>query len=135
MLPADIAAARGVWEVALPPSRDPADLPEGVARFLARNPGTCFVAEENGRVVGTVLGGDDGRRGYVHHLAVVPELRGRGIGSALLKEMERAMAARGIAKVHLFVFEDNGRAHALYEREGWEHRTDIRIYSRRVGGS
>ncbi len=60
------------------------DSPAGIERFLLRNPKTCFVAEEDGSVLAVILTGDDGRRGYVHHMAVDPARRKQGIGSAIL---------------------------------------------------
>lgn len=80
-----------------------------LVKFLGKNPGTCLVAEENGRVVGAVMGGYDGRRGLVHHLAVDPEMQRRGIGAALMKELEDRYREMGVVKYHLWI-EDNSEA-------------------------
>jgi len=130
MLESEADAARALWRAALPGDGDPSDAPEAVLAFLRRNPGTCLAAFLDDRMVGTVLGGFDGRRGYIYHLAVLPELQGRGIGARLLDAVATALRDLGVPKAHLFVFEHNTAAHAFYEREGWAHRTDIRIYSK-----
>ena len=68
------------------------DSREGIEKFLVRNPTTCFVAEENDRIIGAIMTGHDGRRGYIYHAAVLPRFRNRGIGRQLV---ERAMKALG----------------------------------------
>ena len=78
MVEKDIAAVIGMWHntpnMAL---NNVDDTPEGVMRFLNRNPGLSFVAEEDGRIVGVILGGHDGRRGYIYHASVLPDFRSR----------------------------------------------------------
>ena len=74
------------------------DSRDGIAKYLRRNPTTCFVAED-GRIVGAILSGHDGRRGFIYHTAVEKDLRGRGVGSALLDAAIAALRAEGIRKV------------------------------------
>ena len=74
------------------------DSRQGVLRFLARNPETAFVAEEEGRVAGVLLAGSDGRRGYIYHAGVRPEFRGRGIGTALVEAALEKLRALGITR-------------------------------------
>ena len=84
MLPGDYDQVAALWKAVDGLGWDEvADSRAGVEKYLARNPGTCFVAEAGGRVVGTVLCGHDGRRGYIYHLAVSPSARRRGVGRAL----------------------------------------------------
>ena len=106
-----------------------ADSREAIARYLARNPGLSFVAREDGRLVGAVLAGTDGRRGYLQHLAVAPSHRGRGLGRALAERSVEALRARGIAKCHLMVREENAQARAFWEHLGWSERADVTLMS------
>ena len=75
------------------------DSREGIEKYLARNPSTCFVAEEGGEIVGVILSGHDGRRGTIHHTAVRESCRNRGVGSALVERAMEALSKEGIRKV------------------------------------
>ncbi len=101
------------------------DSEEGIAAFLKRNPNTCFVCEEREQMVGVILTGHDGRRGYVYHTAVHPEYRRCGIGSNLVKYALDALKAEGIHKVAMLVFAKNEAGNAFWESEGFTERTDI----------
>lgn len=100
------------------------DSREGIARYLARNPDTCFVAEDGG-VVGVILAGHDGRRGYIYHTAVHPDARGWGIGSALVQRALAALKACGISKVALVAFSRNEGGNAFWEKQGFKLREDL----------
>lgn len=100
------------------------DSEEGISRFLARNPSTCFVAEDGG-IVGAILAGNDGRRGYIYHTAVSPEYRGRGIGQELVNAALKALEALGISKAALVVFTRNEDGNAFWERLGFTPRDDL----------
>ena len=100
------------------------DSREGIARYLARNPDTCFVAEDGG-VVGVILAGHDGRRGYIYHTAVHPDARGWGIGSALVQRALAALKASGISKVALVAFSRNEGGNAFWEKQGFKLREDL----------
>ena len=100
-----------------------------IGLFLARNPDTSFVAEVNGRLVGTILGGHDGRRGYVHHTAVHPDFRHRGIGQALVEQCLAALQAQNIFKCHIFVHRTNEAAQAFWRAVGWHDRGDLLLMS------
>lgn len=101
------------------------DSREGIARFLDRNPKTCFVAEADGRLIGTIMAGNDGRRGYIYHTAVHPNYRGRGIGSALVQAAIQALERLGIGKAALVVLETNADGNAFWEKQGFTVRTDL----------
>ena len=103
-----------------------------MARFLARNPGLSFVAEEEGRIVGAVLCGNDGRRGFLHHLAVEKDRRRSGIGRDLVERCLSALAAAGFRKCHLFVLADNIEGQRFWRKIGWEERTTLKVMSRDV---
>lgn len=106
-----------------------ADSPEAIARYLARNPGLSLVAEQDGRLVGCLFCGHDGRRGYLHHVVVAPEFRGQGIGRALVTKALDGLEALGIYKTHLDVFVDNEAAIAYWAHTGWQRRSDIARFS------
>lgn len=104
---------------------DTDDSEAGIARFLERNPDTCFVAEEEGTLIGAIMAGNDGRRGYIYHTAVHPSYRKRGIGSLLVKAAVNALKRFGIGKVALVVFEKNADGNAFWEKQGFTVRTDL----------
>ncbi len=106
-----------------------ADSLENITRYLERNPGLSFIACETGRLVGAVLCGHDGRRGYIHHLAVEPTYRRQGIGKALVARCLKALHAEGIDKCHLFVFAANQNAQAFWKEIGWSDRADLIVMS------
>jgi len=106
-----------------------ADSRENIAVFLERNPGMSFVATANDRIVGAILAGHDGRRGYLYHAAVDADFRGRGIGRALSTRALEALRRAGISKVHIFVYVENNAAFRFWESCGWERREDIQVVS------
>lgn len=110
---------------------DTDDSREGIGRFLERNPQTCFVAEEKGAVVGVIMAGHDGRRGFIYHTAVRPDFRGRGIGRALVGSALAALKKCGITKVALVVFERNEDGNRFWERMGFTVREDL-VYRNRA---
>lgn len=96
------------------------DEPGEIQKKLQRDPDLFLLAEQEGQVVGTVLGGFDGRRGMVYHLAVRVEYRLRGIGDALMEELERRLKQKGCIRYYLMVTSDNQEAIRFYEKRGWE---------------
>ena len=101
------------------------DSREGIARLLARNPDTSFVAEIDGELAGVILAGQDGRRGYIYHMAVAEAHRRRGVGAALVDRCLGALRAQGINKVALLVFRYNDAGNAFWERMGFSLREDV----------
>ena len=101
------------------------DSREGIERFLLRNPETCFVAEADEAVVGVIMAGHDGRRGYIYHTAVLPEYRNRGIAAKLVENAMSAMKNAGINKVALVVFDRNEGGNAFWEKMGFTVRGDL----------
>jgi N-acetylglutamate synthase len=129
MTPEDCEPAIDLWRRCTGVALSSADRPAAIGRYLDRNPGLSLVAEDSGRVVGTLLCGHDGRRGYLHHLAVDPEHRGRGIGRRLVDRATDALRAEGIAKCHIFVMRDNPAGLSFWTHLGWSPRDDIGIVS------
>lgn len=101
------------------------DSEQGINRFLERNPDTCFAAVEDGKVIGVIMAGSDGRRGYIYHTAVNPQYRKRGIATALVETVMQAMKNIGINKVALVVFEHNEGGNKFWERLGFTERNDL----------
>ena len=109
------------------------DSREAIEAYLLRNPDMSAVARDaEGRLVGAVLCGDDGRRGYLHHLAASPASRGRGIARQLLGYCFARMASRGIPKCNIFVFRENAEGIAFWEHAGWSTRADLTQLQKRV---
>jgi len=96
------------------------DSPDEILKKQQHDPDLFLLAEGEGEIIGAVLGGYDGRRGIVYHLAVVPERRREGVGRSLMRELERRMAARGCVKSYLLATPDNLEAVAFYRRLGWD---------------
>lgn len=111
---------------------DDCDSPRGLKRYLKRNPGLSFVARYKDRLVGAVLSGHDGRRGYLHHLAVAGTHRKRGIGKMLVARCLRSLAKQRIPKCNIFLFESNARGRAFWQHNGWNLRTDLCVLQRKT---
>ena len=101
------------------------DSREGIGRYLARNPATCFCAVDGETMCGVILSGHDGRRGIIHHMCVNPDFRRKGIASRLVDMAERALKAEGIQKVFGLVFKDNDDGNAFWESRGYSLRTNL----------
>lgn len=89
-----------------------------------------FVARENNDLVGAILCGHDGRRGYIHHLAVRAEYRRQGLGHKLVEKSLSVLQAVGIQKCHLFIFNNNVSGIAFWKKIGWAYRKDISVISK-----
>ncbi len=107
---------------------------EGISRYLERNPGFSFVAVCHDKIIGAVLCGHDGRRGFINHLAVAPEHRHRGIGKKLISLAEEQLSGAGIRKEALFVLCENENAQKFYEHIGWREETAVKTYSKLLKG-
>ena len=119
-----------VWQVSEGVGLSDADSYEGIAGFLNRNPGLSFVACDGEQLVGVILCGHDGRRGYIHHLAVNRNHHRQGVGRLLVGHCLAALEQIGIGKCHIFVFRENETALAFWQGTGWTERVDLTILSR-----
>lgn len=104
------------------------DSQEGVARFLKRNPTTSVVAEEDGKIVGAILCGHDGRRGCMYHVCVHTDYRMRGIGKEMVVYAMEALKKEQISKVSLIAFTQNDIGNAFWNCIGWTKREDLNYY-------
>lgn len=130
--PADYPVVYHLWSTAGPGihvrrSDDSAE----IAKKLQRDPDLFLLAELDGQVVGTVLGGFDGRRGMVYHLAVGSGYRQRGIGKALMAELENRLRQKGCIRYYLLVTNDNLDAMRFYQDLGWDEM-DLHIYAKDI---
>ncbi len=104
------------------------DSKEGVERFLLRNPKTSVVAELDGKIVGAILCGHDGRRGCLYHVCVHPDHRRRGIGKSMVVFCMNALKESRISKVSLIAFTANDVGNAFWRTIGWTRREDLNYY-------
>lgn len=102
---------------------------QGIKKYLGRNPGLSFVAVDGNQVVGTIMAGHDGRRGYIQHLAVAEAYRRSGIASELVRRCLEALEHEGIAKSHLMILAANQTGKRFWESLGWRCREDVELYS------
>ena len=109
-----------------------ADSGTSIQAYLSRNPGMSFIATADGEVVGAVLCGHDGRRGYIHHLAVHPQWRRRSLGRRLVERCLGALQRAGIQKCHIFIFNQNEDGIAFWKSVGWTPRSDISVISKNI---
>ncbi|PIE51518.1 GNAT family N-acetyltransferase [Candidatus Fermentibacteria bacterium] len=124
---------RSLWESFPGNAVTGADSLQGFELFLRRNGSFCFSAVEGSEVIGSVMAGEDSRRGYIYHLAVRSDHQNSGIGGRLMEEAEKALFDAGIEKVHLMIFSDNP-AIEFYRKAGWHLRDDIEVMSKVLRG-
>ncbi len=130
--PADFDAALALWQRSDGIGLSDADSRPNIELYLERNPGMSFVARSEGRLVGAVLCGHDGRRGYLHHLAVDPSARRLGLGRRLAEAALAALKGAGIQKCHLFLFNRNEAGLCFWNSLGWERRDDLSVVSKDI---
>ena len=108
------------------------DSKEGIEKYLNRNPETCFIAQEGSEIVGVIMSGHDGRRGFIYHAAVKASTRTQGIGSALVGKAMFALEAEGINKVALVVRSCNVLGSSFWEKRGFKIQEDVVYRSRNI---
>ena len=104
----------------------------GIQKYLQRNPNTCFVAEQDGEIIGIIMSGHDGRRGLIHHTAVKISERKKGIGSLLVNYAMNALKNEGINKVALVAFSHNEIGNAFWENQGFIARDDLKYRNKNI---
>lgn len=106
------------------------DTPEEILKKVQRDPELFLLATDESRIIGTVIGGFDGRRGLIYHLAVDRDYQGQGIGTQLMDELEMRLREKGCIRSYLLVTKDNGSAIRFYEERGWQHMDQVLIYGK-----
>lgn len=128
----DYDAVFSLWQSCEGVALSEADSFENIQSYLRRNPGMSFVARADGTLVGALLAGHDGRRGYMHHLAVDAGTRRQGIGGRLVEACLEALKKSGMKRCHIFIFNTNVSGQAFWKRLGWDLRRDIGIISKDI---
>jgi ribosomal protein S18 acetylase RimI-like enzyme len=123
----DLEAVTALWNgtegVGLNESDDPGQL----RAFLERNPGLSLVARDGSRLVGAVMCGHDGRRGFLYHLAVLPEHRKHGIGRAMVDRCLDALRSLGLLRCNILIYVDNHSGDQFWKRGGWYDRSELKL--------
>jgi ribosomal protein S18 acetylase RimI-like enzyme len=131
---ADHDAVLQLWQETEGVGLNESDSRENIAIFLERNPGMCRVAVVGEKIVGAVLCGHDGRRGYLHHLAVATAHRKLGLGRQLVEACLADLAGQGISKCNIFLFADNASGEAFWKHNGWDKRVDLQVMQKCLAG-
>lgn len=131
--PEDYAQVYALWQGAGPGIHvRRSDEPQEIAKKLERDPDLFLVVEHQGQIIGSVLGGFDGRRGMMYHLAVAPEFRQQGIGAVLMAHLEARLRQKGCLRYYLLVTRDNEEAIRFYEKRGCERMEDLYTYAKNL---
>ncbi len=104
------------------------DTKEGIELYIKRNPECSFIATDGGKIIGTILSGHDGRRGFINHLGVATEYRRQGIAAHLLGLSQDTFRKNGIHKCALFVLKENTDGQEFYEKIGWKEEDIVKVY-------
>jgi len=129
----DFDAVIALWRRTEGVGLNESDTRRAITAFLRRNPRLSFVAEKDGQIIGAVLCGHDGRRGYLHHLAVSKRHRRRGIGQRLVNTCLAKLRKAGIQKCNIFIFANNAAGMKFWAHNGWSLRTELRLMQIRPG--
>ncbi|MFT5219821.1 MAG: ribosomal protein S18 acetylase RimI-like enzyme [Planctomycetota bacterium] len=130
----DHAAAIALWQQSPGVNVREADSYEAIETYLNRNPGLSFVAMDAEQLLGTIMAGHDGRRGYIQHLAVDSQVRNSGIGGELIDRCLAALKRSGIVKSHVHIHLDNDLARRYWSNRGWQERGEVTLFSYINGG-
>lgn len=118
-----------LWQVTTKRALSDADSWENIERYLSHNKGMSLVGVKDGKIIATVLAGHDGRRGFIHHMAVSPGYRRKGIGRVLAREADKRIKAAGIHKTHIFCYKNNTLGQPFWKALGFKKREDIDVFS------
>lgn len=126
---ADYDEVYAMWQTTSKRALSAADERDQIRRYLDRNKNMSQVAVVDGKIVGTVLAGHDGRRGFIHHMAVLPQYRRRRIGHSLAEKAIEQIKAQGIDKTHIFCYQNNETGQSFWRDFGFEKRDDVFVFS------
>ena len=105
------------------------DTRDEIAKIRKRNPNLFLIGKEDGKIVAVVIGAFDGRRGYVHHLAVDPDYQNKKYGHMMMDELIERFREKKVHKVHLFIEKHNIVVVDFYKKLGWDVRDDLIMMS------
>jgi putative acetyltransferase len=131
----DFVAVSRLWHNSEGIGLNESDTKANIAMHLKRNPQMSFVARKGRTIVGAVLCGHDGRRGYLHHLAVAKNHRGNGIGKKLVEAGFSALARAGITRCNIYLFNSNAEGEAFWLHNGWSKRADLQMLQKAITSS
>jgi N-acetylglutamate synthase len=129
----DFPAVSRLWRNSEGIGLNESDTRPNIAIYLKRNPRMSFVARKGKTIVGAVLCGHDGRRGYLHHLAVAKSHRGHGIGKKLVQAGFTALGRAGITRCNIYLFNSNSQGEAFWLHNGWTKRAELQMLQKAVG--
>lgn len=132
MSPQDYDEVVALWQASEGVGLNEADEREPVAAYLRRNAGLSLVACDDRKIVGAVLCGHDGRRGYLHHLAVAQAFRCQGIGRRLVEQCLAGLGSQGILRCHIFLYVDNHAGAGFWRKLGWTERSELKILTKAI---
>lgn len=130
MVLGDYSYVYALWSMTEGMGLSESDSEESIAQFLIRNKGHSYVCTDGDVVIGTVLCGHDGRRGFLYHVAVHNEYQNKGIARRLIERALNSLKEVGIIKCHLMVYANNDLGHQFWEYVGWIRRDEIVLYSK-----
>ena len=128
----DYEAVYALWQSSPGVELSGADEKKAIHQFSQRNPGLCFIAEDEEKIVGTLFCGQDGRRGYIHHTAVAESHQRRGIGQKMVELCLAELEKQGIQKCHLFVVNKNELGKLFWKQTGWNERVELVMFSKSI---
>lgn len=129
----DLPAVSRLWRRTEGIGLNESDTGAKIAIYLKRNPRMSFVARNGREIIGAVLCGHDGRRGYLHHLAVAKEHRGNGLGKKLVAASFSALRRAGITRCNIYLFASNVEGEAFWKHNGWKKRGDLHVLQKALG--
>ncbi len=130
MTEGDLESVLALWSATEGVGLNESDSPDGLRAFLQRNPSLSLVVTDGQQLIGAVLCGHDGRRGYLHHLAVRPEFRNHGLGRQMVETCLASLSGIGILKCNIFLYADNELGEQFWKRCGWSQRSDLQVRQR-----
>lgn len=129
----DFPAVSRLWRRTEGIGLNESDTRANIALYLERNPKMSFVARDRKSIIGAVLCGHDGRRGYLHHLAVAKSHRGKGLGKRLIDASFLALGRAGITRCNIYLFSDNTEGEGFWNHNGWNKRDDLKVLKKSLG--
>jgi N-acetylglutamate synthase len=130
----DLEVVTALWHATEGVGMNESDGLEQLRCFLDRNPELSLIARDGSRLVGAVLCGHDGRRGFLYHLAVLPVYRKRGLGRAMVERCLDALGALGLLRCNILIYVDNHTGERFWKSGGWFERSELKLLQHELGG-